>query len=194
MVYTADFTTIEEGLFKAHGEEVDLFAVVASVGPALPSYAFDPYVAREICLKDESRIGFLRIVNDPEEKDGPRLLDADLRNNFVMIIRALVNRDRGCFEEGENTRITLIENGAYPWIPNLEAVRSELRKDYRAHDAIKLAVNAQAYENKQMEPKKMGICKPNTMKQIYNYMLNGNRMCHVIDEYENICSCGSDLV
>ncbi|CAN6363741.1 unnamed protein product [Urochloa humidicola] len=69
MVSSADFMTLEEGLAKGHGEEVDLFAVVASAGPVLPSSSVEPYFAREICLKDVSRIGFIRILTDPEETD-----------------------------------------------------------------------------------------------------------------------------
>ncbi|CAN6347364.1 unnamed protein product [Urochloa humidicola] len=95
MVSSASFMTLEEGLLQGHGDEVDMFAVVASFGPVMPSYTFEPYIAREICLKDISHIGFLRIVYDPEERDAPKLLDAELRNDFVMITKARVNRDRG---------------------------------------------------------------------------------------------------
>ena len=43
----------------------------------------------------KSRIRFLRIVTDFDQTIGAKLIDAELRNNFMKVIGVLANRDRG---------------------------------------------------------------------------------------------------
>ena len=40
-------------------------------------------------------IRFLHIVTDFDQTIGAKLIDAELRNNFMMVIGVLANRDRG---------------------------------------------------------------------------------------------------
>jgi len=51
MVASASFVTLDAALEQPHGSEVDIIAVVASIGP-LNVGPFDPFATREICLKD----------------------------------------------------------------------------------------------------------------------------------------------
>ena len=57
MVCCAKFVSMQEALGMANGLVVDVFTVVASVGPLIPECSLDPLVTREICLKD-SRLTF----------------------------------------------------------------------------------------------------------------------------------------
>ena len=57
MVYCAKFVSMEEALAMVNGSIVDVFAVVASVGPLIPTCHREPNVRREICLID-SRLVF----------------------------------------------------------------------------------------------------------------------------------------
>ena len=43
----------------------------------------------------KGRIRFLRIVMDFDQTIGAKLIDAELRNNFMKVIGVLANRDRG---------------------------------------------------------------------------------------------------
>ena len=49
MVYCAKFVSMEEALAMVNGSIVDVFAVVASVGPLIPTCHREPNVRREIC-------------------------------------------------------------------------------------------------------------------------------------------------
>jgi len=72
---------------------------------------------------------------------GGNFLEAEVHYGFMMVIGALVNHNRGCFEECESTRIILFESGIHPWIKHLEDVRHGLRRD---DDAVKCAIAERA--------------------------------------------------
>lgn len=72
---------------------------------------------------------------------GGNFLEAEVHYGFMMVIGALVNHDRGCFEECESTRIILFESGIHPWIKHLEDVRHGLCRD---DDAVKCAIAERA--------------------------------------------------
>ena len=55
------FMPIDEALSKTHGSKVHLMAVVASIGSVTARNWMDPYVTREICIRDV-RLGFLTIT------------------------------------------------------------------------------------------------------------------------------------
>ena len=57
MVYCTKLVSMEEALGMADGSIVDVFAVVASIGPLIPNCSIEPLVAQEICLK-ASRLVF----------------------------------------------------------------------------------------------------------------------------------------
>jgi len=72
---------------------------------------------------------------------GGNFLEAEVHYGFMMVVGALVNHDRGCFEECESTRIILFESGIHPWIKHLEDVGHGLRRD---DDAVKCAIAERA--------------------------------------------------
>ena len=52
MVYCTKLVSMEEALGMADGSVVDVFAVVASVGPLIPNCSREPLLRREIRLVD----------------------------------------------------------------------------------------------------------------------------------------------
>ena len=99
-----------------HGSRVGLIVVVASIGVRLIRSSQGRYIlwiskfefqiflwiiidlgiryVNSIFFK--SRIRFLRIVTDFDQTIGAKLIDAEFRNNYMMvIIGVLANRDRG---------------------------------------------------------------------------------------------------
>ena len=52
MVYCTKLVSMEEAIGMADGSVVDVFAVVASVGPLIPNCSREPLLRREICLVD----------------------------------------------------------------------------------------------------------------------------------------------
>ena len=58
MVTTIFFLDLDDALAKPHGSQVQLIAVVASVGPVKSRYSLDLYCTRETCLMDSRLVFF----------------------------------------------------------------------------------------------------------------------------------------
>jgi hypothetical protein len=72
-------------------------------------------------------------------------------------------------------------------------IRAQLRRDVTSHDGIKIVVSLCADEIKALDANLKHFCVPRSLEDVYEYMIHGNRMEHVIDEYDNVCSCGVQL-
>ncbi|KAL6643556.1 hypothetical protein ACP70R_018322 [Stipagrostis hirtigluma subsp. patula] len=149
-ILTADFVPLDDALALANGSVVDFVAVVASVG-ALDHDTLFPQGIREIALKDNTRIAFLRIFT--EDNDGHRdlLIDSGVENYFLIGTHVVVDSNARCLTATSRSSLTFVGSKGCPMLSSLEEIRHEVRHDPLTHDQIKIALICRADELKSLQ-------------------------------------------
>ncbi|KAG0523398.1 hypothetical protein BDA96_07G120000 [Sorghum bicolor] len=150
-IYAASFVSLEDALSSPNNTQVDLIAVVAHVG-LWDCQTLFPNSFREVALKDNSRIGFLRVFAYDAEENYHMFFSAGTENYFLIPTNVVVDSYARCLTMTAHSSMIFVGPREYcPIFASLEAIRDEMRNIACYNDQIKIALNARANEIKRLE-------------------------------------------